>query len=86
MKDSFATFYPHLYYEAVIMAAKRLIKELDAYTRDPSSAITVLEPVSDEDLFHLRAVLVGPEETAYEGITCARRRQDKTFANDRLIP
>ena len=49
------------------MAAKRLIKELEAYNRDPSSAIVALEPVSDEDLFHLSAVLVGPEETAYEG-------------------
>ena len=49
------------------MASKRLIKELDAYNREPSSAISSLEPVSDEDLFHMRAVLRGPAETAYEG-------------------
>ena len=49
------------------MASKRLIKELDAYNRDPSPALSTLEPVSDDDLFHLTAVLRGPEETAYEG-------------------
>jgi len=49
------------------MAAKRLIKELDAYSRDGSSAISLLEAVDDEDLFHLTAILRGPEETAYEG-------------------
>lgn len=49
------------------MASKRLIKELDAYRRDPSAALSVLEPRSDDDLFHLVAVLRGPEGTAYEG-------------------
>lgn len=49
------------------MAAKRLIKELDAYNRDPSPAIVSLEPLSDEDILHLTAVLAGPGETAYEG-------------------
>ncbi|KAK4631494.1 Ubiquitin-conjugating enzyme E2 16 [Fulvia fulva] len=49
------------------MATKRLIKELDAFRRSPSSALTRLEPQSDEDLFHLVATLKGPEGTAYEG-------------------
>ena len=49
------------------MASKRLIKELDAYNRDPSPAVPSLEPVSDDDLFHLRATLRGPADTAYEG-------------------
>ena len=49
------------------MASKRLIKELDAYNREPSSAITQLETVADDDLFHLTAVLRGPEGSAYEG-------------------
>lgn len=60
------------YHGAVTMAAKRLIKELDAYNRDPSPAISSLEPLSDEDLFHLTALLRGPEETAYEGISFTR--------------
>ena len=49
------------------MASKRLIKELDAYNREPSSAVVNLEPTSDDDLLHLKAVLKGPDETAYQG-------------------
>jgi ubiquitin-protein ligase len=49
------------------MASKRLIKELDAYNREPSSAVVSLEPTSDDDLLHLKAVLRGPDDTAYEG-------------------
>ena len=49
------------------MASKRLIKELDAYNRDSSPAVLSLEPVSDDDFFHLKAVLRGPDDTAYEG-------------------
>jgi len=49
------------------MAAKRLIKELDQYAKDPSPALLRLEPTSDEDIFHLTAVLRGPQGTAYEG-------------------
>lgn len=49
------------------MAAKRLIKELDAYHRDPSPAVAELDPLSDDDLLELRAVLRGPEGTGYEG-------------------
>ena len=51
------------------MATKRLIKELDAYNRDPSSpAVAELYPLRDDDLMELRAVLRGPEGTGYEGI------------------
>jgi ubiquitin-protein ligase len=49
------------------MATKRIIKELDAYQRDPSPALSRLEPQSDNDLFHMVADLRGPEGTAYEG-------------------
>ncbi|KAK4505078.1 hypothetical protein PRZ48_003041 [Zasmidium cellare] len=49
------------------MASKRLIKELDAYNKDPSPALKALEPKSEDDLFHWVAVLRGPEGTAYEG-------------------
>lgn len=49
------------------MASKRLIKELDAYNRDPSPALSSLQPVNDDDLFYWTAILRGPEGTAYEG-------------------
>ncbi|SMY28421.1 unnamed protein product [Zymoseptoria tritici ST99CH_1A5] len=49
------------------MATKRIIKELDAHRRDPSPALSLLEPVSDDDLYNLTAELIGPEGTAYEG-------------------
>ncbi len=51
------------------MASKRLIKELDAYNREPSNTVASLQPVADNDLFNLRAVLRGPDDTAYEGMT-----------------
>lgn len=50
------------------MAAKRLIKELEQYNKQPSPAVPRLEPTSDDDLFHLTAELRGPEGTAYEGV------------------
>ncbi|KAK1064363.1 hypothetical protein LTR33_012080 [Friedmanniomyces endolithicus] len=50
------------------MASKRLIKELEQYSRDPSPAVSRLETV-DDDLTHLTADLRGPEGTAYEGGT-----------------
>jgi len=49
------------------MASKRLIKELDAYQKDPSPVVARLEPTSDDDILHLTAVLQGPDGTAYEG-------------------
>lgn len=55
--------------DAIAMASKRLIKELDAFNRDPSPALSLLEPINDDDLFNLTAVLRGPEGTAYEGMS-----------------
>jgi peroxin-4 len=49
------------------MASRRLLKELDAYRRDPSPALSRLEPQRDDDLFHWIAELLAPEGTAYEG-------------------
>ena len=49
------------------MAAKRLIKELEQYSKVPSPAVTHLEPISDDDLTRLTAGLRGPDGTAYEG-------------------
>jgi ubiquitin-protein ligase len=49
------------------MANKRLMKELDAYNRETQPIVASLEPESDDDLLHLRAVLRGPDDTAYEG-------------------
>lgn len=60
------------------MATKRLIKELDAYRREPSRALSRLEPQSDEDLFHLVATLKGPEGTGYEGMR-------NMFASSQLV-
>jgi ubiquitin-protein ligase len=49
------------------MATKRILKELDQYCKEPSPAVTRLEPVSEDDLLQLTATLKGPEGTAYEG-------------------
>lgn len=49
------------------MAAKRLAKELQQYQKDPSPALELLEPVDENDILHLVAILVGPDGTAYEG-------------------
>ena len=49
------------------MASKRLIKELDAYNRETSPVVASLEPISEDDVLHLKAVLRGPDDTAYEG-------------------
>lgn len=64
---SFSSYVNLSKHGSVTMASKRLIKELDAYNCDRPHAVASLEPVSDDDLFHLRAVLRGPEGTAYEG-------------------
>lgn len=50
------------------MATKRIIRELEAYNRDPSPVLSRLEPISDDNLLELTATLLGPEGTAYEGI------------------
>lgn len=52
------------------MASKRLIKELEQYSRDLSPAVSRLEAVGD-DLTHLTADLRGSEGTAYEGRAAA---------------
>nr|POE76655.1 ubiquitin-conjugating enzyme e2 16 [Quercus suber] len=57
----------YLRLHATHMATKRTIKELDAYRKDPSAAVSSLAPVNDDDLRTLRAVLTGPAGTAYEG-------------------
>ncbi|KAK5137090.1 hypothetical protein LTR08_001099 [Meristemomyces frigidus] len=49
------------------MASKRLIKELDQYSKEPSPAVTRLELINDDDLTRLTASLRGPDGTAYEG-------------------
>lgn len=48
------------------MATKRLLRELDAYNRSPSTALTHLAPTTDDSLLHLRATLKGPVGTPYE--------------------
>ena len=70
------------------MAAKRLIKELDTYNRDPSPAVAELFLLQDDNLFELRAVLMGPEGTGYEGeiyISCSLdvRRKSEVDGYDR---
>lgn len=52
----------------ITMATKRIIRELEAYNRDPSPVLSRLEPISDDNLLELTATLLGPEGTAYEGI------------------
>ncbi|KAJ3281461.1 hypothetical protein HK104_011456 [Borealophlyctis nickersoniae] len=47
--------------------SRRLLKELRDFQRDPSPQISHLAPVSDDDLFTWRAVIVGPSESPYEG-------------------
>ncbi|TPX63023.1 hypothetical protein PhCBS80983_g00040 [Powellomyces hirtus] len=48
--------------------SRRLIKELRDYQQDPNTQIVEeLSPVADDDLLSWRAVLVGPEGSAYEG-------------------
>lgn len=51
----------------ITMATKRIIRELEAYNRDPSPVLSRLEPISDDNLLELTATLLGPEGTAYEG-------------------
>ncbi|ODQ65165.1 ubiquitin-conjugating enzyme [Nadsonia fulvescens var. elongata DSM 6958] len=50
------------------MAARRLIRELAAFSADPNPALALLEPTSSSNLFQWRAVLRGPAAPSpYEG-------------------
>ena len=49
-------------------SSKRILKELEAYHRDPSPALVSLEPAEEDNLTEFRAVLRGPDGTAYEGM------------------
>jgi peroxin-4 len=49
---------------------KRLLNELQTYNTDPNDALEHLGPVSDEELMHWTAIMVGVPGTAYEGISC----------------
>lgn len=48
-------------------SAKRILKELSNYEREPSEALLHLAPVHDDDLMHWTAVMKGVDGTAYEG-------------------
>ncbi|KAA8902580.1 ubiquitin-conjugating enzyme/RWD-like protein, partial [Sphaerosporella brunnea] len=48
-------------------APKRLIKELAEYANNPNPVLASLGPVSDEDLLHWRAELLGPQGSMYQG-------------------
>lgn len=59
------------------MATKRIIRELEAYNRDPSPVLSRLEPISDDNLLELTATLLGPEGTAYEGNSLSPQKNKK---------
>lgn len=48
-------------------AAKRLLKELQAYETEPNEALLRLGPINDGNLNHWTAVMKGITGTAYEG-------------------
>jgi peroxin-4 len=47
---------------------KRLLTELSSYQNDPNPALERLGPVNDDDLFTWTAILLGVQNTPYEGI------------------
>lgn len=59
----------------ITMATKRIIRELEAYNRDPSPVLSRLEPISDDNLLELTATLLGPEGTAYEGNSLFQKKK-----------
>lgn len=48
-------------------ATRRLLKELSENQAHPNPCLARLAPVSDEDLTHWRAILLGPPHSLYEG-------------------
>ncbi|KAF2746096.1 UBC-like protein [Sporormia fimetaria CBS 119925] len=46
---------------------KRLMAELKTYHSDPNDALTSLGPITEDELLHWRAVMLGVPGTAYEG-------------------
>jgi len=48
-------------------AARRLIHELKQYESSENTNVASLGPISDTDLLHWEAVLLGPPGTPYEG-------------------
>lgn len=70
------------------MATKRIIRELEAYNRDPSPVLSRLEPISDDNLLELTATLLGPEGTAYEGIHSLpkKKKQKKEEITKNSLP
>lgn len=74
------------------MATKRIIRELEAYNRDPSPVLSRLEPISDDNLLELTATLLGPEGTAYEGNSLPpkkkkeKNKKKKKFQKSSLSP
>lgn len=49
-------------------ATKRLLKELASNYADPNPALSLLEPIAEDNIFTWRAVLNGVEASPYEGI------------------
>lgn len=48
-------------------AASRLNKELIEYNRAPNPSLSHLGPISDDNLLHWTATLLGPRDSPYEG-------------------
>ena len=48
------------------MALKRIIKELEEIKKDPVSSFSA-GPEDESDLFHWKAMLIGPPDSPYEG-------------------
>ena len=47
-------------------ALKRTKRELLEFNKDPPETITA-GPISDNDFFHWKSTIIGPEDSPYEG-------------------